>query len=521
MVTVDGDVTEVSGAMQGGFRKRTGAGGFKESDVEEDIKKKEGELKDSQNIVQTLEKRKSENEELIERLRTTKANLEGDIIKIEKSLHLEDGDLDADKKTQNDIEQKLEDVTKGLFEIQNKIGILNQGLVDVKVKKQNLRSEINELKNPRLLAELNTFEQKLQQIKEDNVKFEAEINSISSQMDTIISPEVQNIQKIVGQHKKEKEGFETERKELLDKIKIQEKEIKEKEDKQKKFYSQFKELFNKREKLNEEINKIEQKVIRREEEARRHEHKQNSVSLENAKVKAELAGFEEEFKQYEGVKLFRSKPLDEIKKEIGQFERMVQDIGAVNMKALEIYNNVEDEYNKLLDKKKKLSSEREDVLIMMNEVEAKKKELFMNSFDVVNENFGKIFETLSTKGKAFLALEDEKNPFEGGVTINVKLSSRKYMDIRSLSGGEKTLTALAFIFSIQEHEPASFYILDEVDAALDKRNSEKLAELIEAYSKRAQYIMISHNDGVISEADNLYGVSMDKDGISKIVTLKI
>ena len=95
------------------------------------------------------------------------------------------------------------------------------------------------------------------------------------------------------------------------------------------------------------------------------------------------------------------------------------------------------------------------------------------------------------------------------------------MDIRSLSGGEKTLTALAFIFAIQENEPASFYILDEVDAALDKHNSEKLAKLIAKYAEKAQYIIISHNDGVISEANNLYGISMNEHGMSKVVSLKI
>ena len=83
------------------------------------------------------------------------------------------------------------------------------------------------------------------------------------------------------------------------------------------------------------------------------------------------------------------------------------------------------------------------------------------------------------------------------------------------------MTALAFIFAIQEHEPASFYVLDEVDAALDKHNSEKLAKLIAKYAEKAQYIMISHNDNVISEAEILYGISMNNDGISQVVSLKI
>lgn len=83
------------------------------------------------------------------------------------------------------------------------------------------------------------------------------------------------------------------------------------------------------------------------------------------------------------------------------------------------------------------------------------------------------------------------------------------------------MTALAFIFSIQEHEPASFYVLDEVDAALDKKNSEKLSQLVKKYSENAQYIMISHNDGVINEASILYGVSMDEHGKSNVVSLKV
>jgi len=121
----------------------------------------------------------------------------------------------------------------------------------------------------------------------------------------------------------------------------------------------------------------------------------------------------------------------------------------------------------------------------------------------------------------FLQIENEENPFEGGVMIKVRLSGNKFMDIHSLSGGEKTLTALAFIFAIQEHQPASFYLFDEVDAALDKRNSAKLSEYIRKYSDKAQYIVISHNDAVITDADQIYGVSMQQDGISKVVSLKI
>ena len=244
--------------------------------------------------------------------------------------------------------------------------------------------------------------------------------------------------------------------------------------------------------------------------------------MKNAEIAASLAGLNQEFSQYEGVKLDMEKTEEQLKNEISKFERMREEIGSVNMRALEVYDEAERQYNEFMDKKGKLGAEKEDVLSMMKEIEGRKKELFMKTFDVVNNNFKNFFTMLTTKGaEATLVIENEENPFEAGLRINVKITGSKFLDIRGLSGGEKTLTALAFIFAIQEHEPASFYVLDEVDAALDKHNSEKLAKLIRKYSEKAQYIMISHNDNVISEADILYGVSMNNDGVSQVVSLKI
>ena len=157
---------------------------------------------------------------------------------------------------------------------------------------------------------------------------------------------------------------------------------------------------------------------------------------------------------------------------------------------------------------------------MMTEIEQNKKGLFMKTYKEIATNFKTIFNSLTTKGEAYIELENEEDPLSEGVDIKVKITTNKYLDIRSLSGGEKTLAALSFIFAIQEYTPASFYLLDEVDAALDKQNSEKLSQLIAQYSKKAQYIVVSHNDQIISEANQVYGVSM-QDGISKVVSLKV
>jgi len=521
MVTLDGDLAETSGAMHGGFRQRLKGIGFQEKEVAKDIEENERVVQEIEIVLSGLENKKVEHEEKLSSLRKEKGELEGDIIKIEKSLHLDSVDLDSSKKVKKEFEEELVKVDKDVFEVQNKISEFNKELAEAKIKRQELRGQIIDLRSPVKLAELNTFEQKRSELKEELASLAGEIKAAGAQGETIYGPEKEKIMQIMKQHDKENKDFKDEISTLKDRVTEVEKELKVTEKTEKEFYSQFKDLFTRRNKITEEQQQIENKVFQKDEQIRTIEEKVNAHSLDNARITAELSALEGEFSQYKDADILKDKSDDELKKELYDFEKMVENLGAVNMRALEIYENVEREYHGLLKKKETLDVEKQDVLMMMNEVETKKKDIFVKTFDVVNEHFKKFFDMLTTKGDASLILENPNDPLSEGVRIKVRIAGNKFLDIRSLSGGEKTLTALAFIFSIQEHDPASFYILDEVDAALDKRNSEKLAKMISDYSKRAQYVVISHNDGIISEADTLYGISMADHGVSKVVSLKI
>src|SRR3989338_1579572 len=470
-VTLDGDVADVSGAMHGGFRERKKeAFGFREREVGESLEENEKKANELANIISTLEKRRSENE----------------------------------------------------AKINGKISECNSQLTSLKIEKQKLRGVISQLNNPSLLAELNTFEQKFKELSEDIIKISSERKNIHAQVINIFLPDREKTEKILKQLGKDEGDFNNELKRLNEAITQKESLLMEKENIAKEFYTKFKSLFSKQNKINGEIQKNDMAIDKITEESRQVEIKVNFNSLKNAEISASSAALNQEFAQYEGVKLDMEKTEEQLKSEISKFEKMREDIGSVNMRALEVYDEAERQYNEFLEKKDKLGKEKDDVLAMMKEIEGKKKELFMKTFEVVNGNFQNFFGMLTTKGaEAALVIENEENPFEAGVRINVKIAGSKFLDIRGLSGGEKTLTALAFIFAIQEHEPASFYVLDEVDAALDKHNSEKLAKLIRKYAEKAQYIMISHNDNVISEADVLYGISMNNDGVSQVVSLKI
>ncbi|MBD3248756.1 chromosome segregation protein SMC [Candidatus Woesearchaeota archaeon] len=523
MATLDGDVAEASGAMQGGFRQKKNRAGFNEKELSKDIKEYSSAVSGLKQEVALMSKQKKDTEARIENLRKEKSELEGEIIKSEKSLHIEEGDLEADRNRKKELMQQMEDVEKELNSKGEKLSELNNNIVQDKAKKQEMKNKVSELRNPSLLAELNAFEEQKTSLKEEIVQLDADIKNINTKINDMIMPEKEKIQNIRKQLDKERESFEEEIKKLNDKISQEKEELKSSEEKSQQFYAKYKQLFSERGKISDTIQEDESKIDKLREDSKEIEIKMNNLSIENAKISGELAGLNHDFSQYEGVKINKEKKEEELKREISKFERMASDIGSVNMKSLEIYEDVEKEYNKLLSKKDRLVGEKEDVLNMMNEIEGKKKELFMKTYDSVNSNFQRIFSALSTKGEGSLDLEDPENPLEGGLTIKVRITGTKFLDIRSLSGGEKTMTALAFIFAIQEYSPHSFYVLDEVDAALDKHNSEKLAALVKEYvgKTKSQYVVISHNDSVINEADVLYGISMDEHGVSKAVSLKI
>ncbi|MFC1741329.1 chromosome segregation protein SMC [Nanoarchaeota archaeon] len=521
MVTVDGDVAELSGSMTGGFRQKREGMGFSEKEVTDQIKRYQKIQADADGTLSKLDKRKKDAEEQIVRLRELKANLEGDIIKMEKSLHLDSGDIDVNKKVKGELKTKLKKSEDEIDDVMRNVSESNRELASNKIKRQELREKISQLRSPTLIAELNTFEEKKREIRETVIKYTSEMENMGKQVATILAPERENVNKIMKQHDKEAEAFKEEIKLANGKIVLMERELKDKEVKEKKFYAQFKDLFNKRTKLGDEAGKKEAKVYLLNDEARRLESKVNAINLELARINAEVDGLKKEFEQYEGVEIDHEKTDLQLAREINQFERMVENLGAVNMRSLEIYDAAEKEYKELLSKKSLLEKEKDDVMTLMAEIEGKKKVLFVKTLEALQEEFQKIFSQLLTKGEASLVLENEENPFEGGMLIKVRLTGEKFLDIRSLSGGEKTMTALAFLFAVQEYDPASFYVLDEVDAALDKKNSEKLAELVKSYCDKAQYVMISHNDGILTEADNLYGVSMNEHGVSDVVSLKI
>lgn len=243
----------------------------------------------------------------------------------------------------------------------------------------------------------------------------------------------------------------------------------------------------------------------------------NRLNIDKARLETELQTAKLELEQY-GKITYVDEKLHALEEFIRKTEKELASIGLVNLKAIEEFEKFKAEFEGYKEKYEKILEEKKAVLEMIQQIEEKRKEVFFATLNEISREFNNIFLKM-TSGTASLELEDQNN-IESGLMIKASPKGKTLLNIDAMSGGEKALTALAFLFAIQNYKPAPFYILDEVDAALDKENSKIVAELIKEFSKNAQFILITHNDTTIKYGDRVYGVSM-VDGESKIMALEL
>ncbi len=243
----------------------------------------------------------------------------------------------------------------------------------------------------------------------------------------------------------------------------------------------------------------------------------NRVNIDKARLETELQNARIELEQY-GQITYVDEKLHTLEEFIRKTEKELATIGLVNLKSIEEYDKFKNEFEGYKQKYEKILEEKKAVLEMIQQIEEKRREVFFNTLNVISKEFSNIFVKM-TNGNASLELEDVNN-LESGLIIKASPKGKTLLNLDAMSGGEKSLTALAFIFAIQTFKPAPFYILDEIDAALDKANSKIVSDMIKEFSKNAQFIIITHNDTTIRAADQVYGVSM-VDGESKLMALEL
>ena len=243
----------------------------------------------------------------------------------------------------------------------------------------------------------------------------------------------------------------------------------------------------------------------------------SKLKIEKARLEAGMDNLKIEFQEFPDVKEFFSLSVEELQEKTRSCMIEINKLGLINMKAIEDYKTISVEFEEIKKKLDKLLEEKESITRVVQEVEKKRYDKFMETITDISDNFSRIYQDLGGFGK--LRLEEEDN-IDSGLVVEASPQGKNILNLDSMSGGEKTLTSLAFLFAIMEHYSSPFYILDEVDAALDKANTKKIVDLAKKYSKDKQFIIISHNDFTIQESDKVFGVSVE-DGVSKVFGIEL
>jgi len=196
-------------------------------------------------------------------------------------------------------------------------------------------------------------------------------------------------------------------------------------------------------------------------------------------------------------------------------------IGPVNLEAITEYDELEQRYTFLTGQETDLLTAKDQILKAIQEINRTTQKLFAETFEQVKVNFQEMFTELFGGGKATLKLMDESDPLECGIDIEAKPPGKQTQTVSLLSGGERTMTAVALLFAIYMVKPSPFCVLDELDAPLDESNINRFIKILQRFVQQSQFVVITHNKRTISIADVLYGVTMEERGVSKFVSLRL
>lgn len=287
------------------------------------------------------------------------------------------------------------------------------------------------------------------------------------------------------------------------------------------------EIKDQRERLMKDFYQIQDDLMELNEKVSNVEKERNKWNIKETKCNMSLNNvyfklLEEYGLDYEEAKkLWIPLNVDEAKEELLKLKNKIKQLGNVNLNSIEEYKAIKERLDFITKQHDDLLMAKEDLEKVILDMEEKMKVQFINSFNSINEEFNKVFSKLFNGGKASLELEDESDVLNCGIEIKAQPPGKKLQTLNLLSGGEKSLTAVALLFAIINIKPAPFCILDEIDAALDDANISKYAEYLRNLSKDTQFIIITHRKGTMEMADVLYGITMEEEGVSKVLSVKL
>ena len=532
IVTLDGDVLNPSGAISGGSVATKTVNILGRSREIEDLKKKIESLKKK---VESLKKEKEEYEKSIEDLLEEVDGLENELKDIEIVYATE-------KQRVVSIEEAVSKVENRLQKLRDEKNSIEEQLKVNKDTQKDLNDRISALdeENNSLNSEIEIFVSKnkeTQTIVDDlnfditNLKIsvssfdesEASINEIVER----INNDIENINKST-EYKKEQKKKITEDNSSLEELNVKLNEeienlVKEVSNSGNKVEELKKDRITKNKKLEETEQNFTDQMDRIDDL----KDQINKADIKKSKYEVELEQIvtkmweEYEITPNDPGEYQEPKNVAEVQKQVNKLRSEMKELGSVNVDSIEEYKKLKERYDFMNEQRLDLETTMAKLRTVIADMTTVMKDQFSERFKLINKNFSEVFTELFGGGKAELRLTDQDNILESGIEIEVQPPGKKLQNMMLLSGGERAFTAIALLFAILKINPAPFCVLDEIEAALDDVNVYRFAEYLKKFSQNSQFLVITHRKGTMEAANTVYGITMQENGISKLLSLDL
>lgn len=532
-VTLDGDLVNAGGSMTGGAIKQNSSSLLSRKSELDDLKEKlsdmefktEQQEKNVKKLKQDVLVKEEELEKLRkngEALRLKEQSIKGDLREVE----LQENNLN-ERLSLYDLNKKefLEEKTKMMDRKQTLEGLLVEIQQHISKLEQDIE-QLNVQKNQQTFSK-DTILSEISELKVLVASKNEQVNHLKEKF-TSISRELEESQEKLLYHQEDLQFLDSEMTESSSGEIYLEKAAKEKlRDKNETvtlIASRREERLNMQTSL--EDLELEIKELKRQHKGLTSILKDEEVQLNRLDVELDnkLAHLREEYLlSFEGAKESYplQMPIEEARKKLKLIKLALEELGTVNLGAIDEYERVSERYEFLVEQKNDLQHAKDTLFQVIDEMDIEMKRRFQQTFEGIRFHFESVFKELFGGGRADLRLTNPEDLLNTGVDIVAQPPGKKLQNLGLLSGGERALTAIALLFSILKIRPVPFCILDEVEAALDEANVFRFSQYLKRYSPESQFIVITHRKGTMEEADVLYGVTMQESGVSKLVSVRL
>lgn len=552
IVTKAGDVINTSGSITGGYTNSSNNILSRKAQ----IKTLEEELKKQRNDLEVLEKQYTKEYVDVDKIKENLGSIEDKLSESKITLAVANSNIAAKEdvlkqelETKKHIEEDILKITEDIRNIKKSISENEKKKEELNTKKDRIEAEIKKLDenivNKEDVKKLEELNEDIVDLKISISSFDENEKSIQEIIDIIQKDIDENNEKIQGKNTKTKEvekeilKLENSIETLKEKLEQKENENEEIKKIQEKIKEEKKEILEEKEKLETEKENIEKEIDKLLPEKAKLEQILYRVELQRENLANNIwdnyevtynnliLDLEDEiYEKYElnerdydnNVVTFNTKKANSI---LDKTEKEIKNMGEINIGAIKELDVAKERYDFLKEQKDDLEKSKKELQHIITDISSTMEEQFVQRMKLINKNFSGIFEELFGGGRAKIELDNEKDPLNADVIIKVEPPGKKLQNMLLLSGGERALTAIAILFSILNINPSPFCVLDEIEAALDDANVQRYANYLKKYADSSQFIVITHRKGTMESVDTLYGVTMEENGISKLVSLDL